>query len=175
MPSWRRITTADPLELLGLRPPRPVRWAWPLLMLGVASGAVRYFVYRWTGLGGVQLYEQEFAGFLIGASPGESLARFAVFLLLAYLAVLVPGVLFFGVLQESFRRVGRPVLGLLLQASLFGLVHCYMTGAFNLVYGFEAFLGGLAFGVLCHLLKNVYVPSLLLSMNVVTATVLTAL
>jgi membrane protease YdiL (CAAX protease family) len=168
----RRTKVADPLQLLGLRPPRAARWAWLFLLLGVASGVGRFVVYRWTGLGGVQLYEQQFAGFLHGASPGEVLLRWAVFPVLVYLAVLLPGVLFFGVIQESFRRVGLLATGLFLQALLFGLVHCYMTGTFDLVYAVEAFLGGLAFGIACHWLKNVYVPAVLLAANVVSATLL---
>ncbi len=171
----RRTKATGPLELLGLRPPQPAAWAWSFLLLGVATAAARFLVYRWTGLGGIQLYRQEFVGFLSGTSPGQLLLHWVAFPPLVYLAVLVPGAFFFGVVQESFRRAGMPVAGVFLQALLFGWVHCFMTGQFDLVYGFEAFGGGLAFGAACHWLRNVYVPAILLAANVVTATFLAAI
>jgi membrane protease YdiL (CAAX protease family) len=160
------------LGLLGLSRPCYTRWIWVLIALGVASGISRYASYRETGLGGVRLYEDAFLPLLRADSAAESALRHAGFLVGAYLAVLVPGVLFWSVMQEPLSRAGAFALGLVLQSVVFGLAHCYMSGAFDLIYGAEAFLGSFISGIVYQRLKNVYVPSLLMSLSVATSTFL---
>jgi membrane protease YdiL (CAAX protease family) len=160
------------LQLLGLSWPRYTNWVWVMILIGVAGGIARYASYRVTGTGGVKLYEDEFVPLLRASSTVGILARYAVFLVGAYLAVLVPGVLFWSVIQEPLSQAGAFALGLVLQSATFGLTHCYMTGLFDLTYGAEAFLGSLVSGVVYEKLKNVYVPALLMSSSVATSTFL---
>jgi membrane protease YdiL (CAAX protease family) len=164
----------DALRDLGLRRPRRTGWVWVLLAVGIGSGISRYAYYRSTGRGGVQLYEREFLPHLQGPAP-ERVLRYAVFLAGLYLAVLVPSVLFLGLIQEPFSRAGWLPVGLLLQSAVFGYAHCFMTGSFNLLYGAEAALGGVLSGVAYEKLKEVFVPALLMTSSVFTSTLLLGL
>jgi membrane protease YdiL (CAAX protease family) len=164
----------DVLSLVGLGKPRYTRWVWVVLVLGILSGALRYAFYRQTGLGGVQLYDREFVPLLRGGSTAGFVIRCCVFPVGAYVAVLLPAILFLGVIQESFRVAGWFLAGLLLQSAVFGLVHFSMTGSNDAVYAGEAFLGALASGVVYEQVKNVYVPALLMGSSVVASTFLLA-
>jgi hypothetical protein len=143
--------------------------------LGILAGILRYQFYRWTGLGGVQLYEREFLPFLQSGSGGERALHYTAFLAGTYTAVLIPGVLFWIIIQEPFGRARLWLVGLLIQASLFGLVHSFMTGSVDPVYGVEAFAGALVSGLAYHYLKNVFIASLFMSASVFITCVLLAI
>jgi membrane protease YdiL (CAAX protease family) len=164
----------DVLPLVGLRRPRSSRWIWALLALGALSGALRYELFRRTGLGGAKLYQRDFVPVLNGDSTGEVVIRCCLLLIGSYVAVLVPAILFFGVIQERFSRAGWFLAGLLVQSAVFGVVHSYMTGSFDPIYGGEAFVGAVASGVVYEQVKNVYVPALLMSSSVAVSTFLLA-
>jgi hypothetical protein len=170
----RPLPVGERLLLLGLARPHFTHWIWVLLAAGVAAGVSRFLVYRATGLGGLRLYEQAFVPVLAAWSAGEAAVRYALFIAGAYLAVLVPGVLFWAVIQSPFARTGALWAGLFLQSAVFGYCHCFMTGSFDLFYGFEAFLASLLSGLVFQRLGNVYVPSLFMASAVATSTFLLA-
>lgn len=162
------------LGRLGLDNLGGARWVWLLFAAGALSGLLRYQLYRTTGLGSGQLYEQEFVPFLKRGSSAELILTWAGFLCGCYAAVLVPGILFFGVIQEPLGRAGWLAAGLFLQAAVFGWTHCFMSGTFDLVYGIEAFSGAILSGIAFAYCKNVYVPAVFMASSVFVATALLA-
>ena len=84
-------------------------------------------------------------------------AAVAVFI---YLAILIPGLLFCGVIQGPFSRARLFVCGLLLQSVAFGAVHVSMTGTPDVLYGIEAASGAVVYGYAYERLQNLYVPAL---------------
>jgi hypothetical protein len=161
-----------PLHSLGLGRPRYSNWLWGLLLLGVAAGIFRFAVYRATGAGGVALYEREFAPLLVGETPGALLVKYLAFLAALYLAVLIPGLLFCGVVQGTFSAANLFLVGLFLQSVTFGLVHCYMPGHFDAVYGAEALVGAVIYGVAFAYLGDLYLPAVFMTTSVFASTVM---
>jgi membrane protease YdiL (CAAX protease family) len=163
------------LRALGLGRPRRTGWVWALLAAGAGTGVLRYALYRHTGLGGVRLYEQEFLPQLRGSSAAGEVLLYALFLPGLYVAVLVPAVLFLGVIQGPFARAGWFPAGLLLQSGVFAYAHSYMTGTFDPVYGAEAFCGAAVSGVAYQRLGEVFVPSLFMTSSVFASAVMLGL
>jgi len=163
---------AERLGRLGLR--RPRGWNGPGLAvaLALATVVVRLWAYDVSGAGGLALYQREFTRFLSAGPIAGPVVRPMAFALALFLATLVPGALFCGIIQEEFRRAGWFVTGLLVQSAAFGLVHCRTPGSLDLVYGLEAMIGGILYGLLFHWQGNLYVPSLLMSLHLFAVTVL---
>jgi hypothetical protein len=165
-------STQGVLRKLGLGRPQGLKWFLVLLAAGALSGLLRWGLYRWAGLGGVKFYEQEFLPLVNRDSLAGLLLTSTVFLSALYLAVLIPSVLFLSIIQEPFSRVNWFPAGLLLQAVVFGWMHCFMTGSFDALYGGEAFCGAIVAGIAHQYVKNVWVPAVFLSVSVFVATLL---
>jgi membrane protease YdiL (CAAX protease family) len=166
---WQQITL-----IFGLRCPQRNYWLWVAPTVGILTGIFRYVLYRQTGLGGVQMYERELAPQLHGNSALEIVVRCFALLAGTYLAVVVPGLLFLGIIQQAFNHAGWFFIGLLLQSILFGLVHCFMTGTFDLVYGIEAGSGALISGIIFQRSKNLWITTTVMSVSVAVSTMLVA-
>lgn len=94
------------------------------------------------------------------AAGGEFVAKAAAVTIFIYLAILIPGLLFCGVMQGPLSRAGHFVGGLLLQAVAFAAVHVCMRGSPDLLYGLEAASGALVYGYAYERLHSLYVPAL---------------
>jgi membrane protease YdiL (CAAX protease family) len=165
-------STKGVLRKLGLGRPQGLKWLLVLFGAGVLSGVLRWVLYRWAGLGGVKFYEQEFVPLFHRDSLADLLLTSTVFLGALYLAVLIPSVLFLSVIQEPFSRANWFPIGLLLQALVFGWLHCFMTRSFDALYGGEAFCGGIVAGIAYQYVKNVWVPAVFVSSSVFVSTLL---
>jgi membrane protease YdiL (CAAX protease family) len=157
-----------------LLPSDAMKWMSVFAALGAITGGLRFFVGRYLGRGGLELYEREFTRLLAGSSLAETALRWTLFASGLYLAVFVPGMLFCGVIQNSFERAKLFFAGLIIQALTFGFVHCYMTGAFDLNYGMEAFWGAVIYGLAYHYLRSLHPGTLFMCVNVLTVTLLCA-
>lgn len=169
--AWRNRWCVGWMRYIGLALPYPpLKWMIIFLVIGVLTGVLRFFVSRQTG--GLELYKTEFATHLSGESFAETIVRGIVFFVALYFAVLVPALLFCGVIQHSMAQAGRFVVGLIIQSFAFGLVHCYMTESFNLQYGFDAFLGAIIFGIAYRCLDSLHPPTVFMASNVFIVTAL---
>lgn len=166
---WGRRRIGGWIRDIGLALPfPPLKWMIVFLVIGISTGVLRFFVSRQTG--GLELYKAEFATYLSGASIAETILRGFFFWVTLYFAVLVPALLFCGVIQRRIAQAGSFTVGLVVQSLAFGLVHCYMTETFNIQYGFDAFLGALIFGIAYGRLDSLHPPAIFMASNVFVVT-----
>lgn len=170
----QRGATGGALQTLGLQRPRWNHWLGWAVLLGAVTAVLRFAAHRAIGLHSLEFYDAEFGGLLAAKTPWMLIARYAGFSLVVYLSVLVPGMLFCSVIQESFARSGHFLSGLFLQALAFGFLHCYMGRGFSPIYGCEAFSGALIYGVIYQRVKNLYVPAAFMALHLLAVTALLA-
>lgn len=152
--------------------PAKQQFMWGFMILGAASGLLRVVSYPITGCAGLGFYSSAFGPLLAADNLPELVLRWFGFAVVLYGAVLLPGLLFCGVIQDSFCQVGLLWPGIVIQALVFGLVHLQMNGPINIVYGIEAGVGGVVYGTGYHYGKSLHPPALFLWTNVLVCTLL---
>lgn len=168
----REDKNKDPFMVLGLRKPKSSKGLWFSIVLGVILAFVRFFwIHDLFHASGVNFYaELLFKTLHLEQITSSLLLRSLLSVLILFplfLAALIPGPFLCGIIQNRLKGQGHFLFGLILQSFVFGLIHCFTPASPNIVYGLEAFMGGIIYGVLFDRYdNNCYYPAIFLTVNV---------